>query len=132
MHYYYSLPGNCGPVQMFPGTDKGVIKLEQRGDFLKILFRYFKMIGETMAESQTPMEKLVDNMEKRKIADYFQDCLCTKNNHGLCNLIMSKFYQLSGFTKSIWKSERLKYRNEIDHFAVTVFQGLLLFTITFS
>ena len=76
-----------------------------------------------MGESQTPMEKLVDNMEKRKIADYFQDCLCTKNNHRLCNLIMSKFYQLSGFTKSVWKSERLKYRNKIDHFAVTVFQG---------
>ena len=86
------------------------------------------MIGETMLESQAPMEQLVDNMKKRKIADYFQDCLCTENNHKLCYLIMSKFYQLSGFT------ERRDSQNKIDldNFAVTVFQELLSLTITFS
>ena len=91
--------------------------------FLEILFRYFNMIGDTMGESQTPMEILVDNMKKRKIADYFQDCLCTENNHKLCDLIMSKFYKLSGFTKSVWNSERLESLNKIDldNFAVNSF-----------
>ena len=67
-----------------------------------------------MLESQAPMEQLVDNMKKRKIADYFQDCLCTENNHKLCYLIMSKFYQLSGFI------ERRESQNKIDldNFAV--------------
>ena len=92
------------------------------------------MIGDTMLKSQAPMEKLVDNMKKRKIADYFQDCLCAENNHRLCDLIISKFYKLSGFTKSVWKSERWESQNktDLDNFAVTVFQELLLFTLTFS
>ena len=104
---------------MFRGTDKAGINL--LSSLLKFsFFRYFNMIGDTMAESQAPMDKLVDNMKKRKIADYFQDCLCTENNHRLCDLIMSKFYRLSGFTKSVWKSERLETLNRIDldNFAV--------------
>ena len=77
------------------------------------------MIGETMLKSKTPMEKLVDNMKKRKIADYFQDCLCTESNHRLCYLVMSKFYQLSGFTKSVWKSQN---KIDLDNFAVQFFR----------
>ena len=81
--------------------------------------RYFNMIGETMLESETPMEKLVDNMKKRKIADYFQDCLCTESNHRFCYHVMSKFYLLSGFTKSVWKSQN---KIDLDNFAVQFFR----------
>ena len=121
----------CNPD--VPRNGKGKHKT-RFSHFLEMLFRYFNMIGDTMMESQTPLEQLVENMKKRKIADYFQDCLCTtENNHRLCDLIMSKFYQLSGFTKIFWKSERLESLNKIDldHFAVTVFQWLLRLQLLF-
>ena len=78
------------------------------------------MIGKTLLESQARVENLVDNMKKRKIAEYFEDCLCTENNHRLCDLIITRFYQLSGFSKSVWESDREESQDQIglDNFAV--------------